>query len=322
MINHPVEGIIKKPIAKDKLIAMNTAKIINSTALNKMVIWLGEHLSPRAGYPVADFLADIISHRSNWAQPRALRANLWVATGCQKNDTELKKMVVENYRLSGRGYYDFYHLMHSPEEVLKRVEFEPEFQRIMDQAVARKHGTILALCHTGNQDLIGRAAVLRGMPLVAITAPEVFGSYSQANAMRREFNLEAYPASMEAVKKSVEHLRNGGTVATGVDRPFPDSNYRPRFFGRPAGLPVGPVRMALRLGLPVFACGCHHWPDHHFSMWASEAIEMLKTGDPDQDVLVNAERVLAFFEQKIRQDPIQWAMFYPVWPDAIEEMPK
>ncbi len=301
---------------------MNTAKIINSSALSRMVIWLGEHLSPRAGYPVADFLADIISHRTNWAQPRALRANLWVATDYKKTSAELKKMVVENYRISSRGLYDFYHTLDNPAEILEKVEFDANFQAVLERAKTRKQGTLLALCHTGMQDLGGRAAILRGMPLFVITAPEEFGSYSRANDIRRRYQMESYPASMETVKKAVEFLRQGGTVATGVDRPFPDSHFRPRFFGRPAPLPVGPVRMALRLGLPVFACGCYHGPDNHYTMWASEAIEMLKTGDPDQDVLLNAERVLAFIERKIRQDPSQWAMFYPVWPETLEEMPK
>ena len=45
------------------------------------------------------------------------------------------------------------------------------------------------------------------------------------------------------------------------------------------------------------------------------------TGDADQDVLVNSERVLAEIEFRIRENPTQWAMFYPVWPDALNELP-
>ena len=61
--------------------------------------------------------------------------------------------------------------------------------------------------------------------------------------------------------------------------------------------------MALRLKLPVYAIGSHQYPDHHYMMWASDAIEMQFTGDADQDVLVNSERVLAEIEFRIRENP-------------------
>jgi len=301
---------------------MDTTKIINSGALSKMVIWLGKNLSPRLGYAVSDFLSDVISHRAGWRQPRALRANHWVVCGGKATSAELTRSVYETYRISGRGYYDFYHIMKDPDEVLRRVSFSPKFEEILQKSITRQEGIILAICHTGNQDLGGRAVVLRGMPLFAITAPEEFGSYSLANQLRHEFKMDSAPASLETVKKAIEHLRNGGTVATGVDRPFPDSHYRPRFFGRPAALPVGPVRMALRLKLPVYAIGCYQKSDHSYLMWASEAIEMQSTGDADQDVLLNSERVLAEIEFRIREHPTQWAMFYPVWPEVMDGVPK
>lgn len=300
---------------------MDTTKIINSGALSRMVIWLGKHLPPRLGYFVADLLSDLISHQPDWKQPRALRANLQVVTDGKGSPADLSKMVYEAYRISGRGYYDFYHYMDNPAEILKRVQFTPGFEQIIQKSLTRQQGIILALCHTGNPDLCGRAVILHGMPLFVITAPEEFGSYSLANQLRRQMKMESYPASMETVKKAIEHLRSGGVVATGVDRPFPDSHFRPRFFGRPAALPVGPVRMALRLKLPVYAIGGHQLPDHNYLMWASDAIEMEFSGDAEQDVLYNSERVLAEIEFRIREHPTQWAMFYPVWPKTNFEMP-
>jgi predicted LPLAT superfamily acyltransferase len=36
---------------------------------------------------------------------------------------------------------------------------------------------------------------------------------------------------------------------------------------------------------------------------------------------MNTEMVLKVAEGYIRQAPYQWAMFYPVWPEALNEMP-
>jgi hypothetical protein len=46
---------------------------------------------------------------------------------------------------------------------------------------------------------------------------------------------------------------------------------------------------------------------------------------PDPDLLTetvrNAEAVLEVVSDAIRKVPDQWAMYYPVWPDALQEIP-
>ncbi|MEM5776749.1 MAG: hypothetical protein AAGU05_17215, partial [Anaerolineaceae bacterium] len=125
----------------------------------------------------------------------------------------------------------------------------------------------------------------------------------------------------ETVRMSVERLRENGTVVTGVDRPCADSNFRPRFFGLPAALPVGHIRLALKFDLPVFAMGGCLLPDGHYQLWASDPIEMKRTGDKDQDVVLNAERVLQTIEEYIRKFHTQWNMTYAVWPDILPSVP-
>ena len=145
--------------------------------------------------------------------------------------------------------------------------------------------------------------------------------YPPADLFAIAADIEAYPASLETVRMAVERLREGGTVVTGVDRPFADSNFRPRFFGRPAALPVGHIRLALKFDPPVFAMGGCLKPDGHYELWASEPIEMERTGDKDQDVVLNAERVLAKIEETIRRFRTQWNMTYAVWPDVLPAVP-
>ena len=44
---------------------------------------------------------------------------------------------------------------------------------------------------------------------------------------------------------------------------------------------------------------------------------MQKRSDRDEEILMNAEKVLEVAEVMIRQAPEQWSMFYPVWPDVL-----
>jgi lauroyl/myristoyl acyltransferase len=46
-------------------------------------------------------------------------------------------------------------------------------------------------------------------------------------------------------------------------------------------------------------------------------MEMVQTGDRDQEVQVNMQRILAALERVIRHWPEQWQMFVPVWPELL-----
>jgi phosphatidylinositol dimannoside acyltransferase len=112
-------------------------------------------------------------------------------------------------------------------------------------------------------------------------------------------------------------------VLTGIDRPLPngDSKYRAHFFGRLASLPVFHIRLALKHKLPIVVLGACRQPDGRYCVWASEPIAMQPDADLVQETVSNAERILAVISGYIRRAPDQWAMYYPVWPEALDQMP-
>ena len=62
-------------------------------------------------------------------------------------------------------------------------------------------------------------------------------------------------------------------------------------------------------------------PDGIYHIVASDPIEMQLIPDRENEMILNAEKVLSVAEGFIRQAPHQWAMFYPVWPNAQKELP-
>ena len=108
---------------------------------------------------------------------------------------------------------------------------------------------------------------------------------------------------------------------TGLDRPFPELKLRVRFFGRPAPLPTAHVYMALKAKVPVVVVAPVLQSDGRYHILASEFITMQPHPDRDTELVQNAERVLLEVEDIIREHPHQWSMVYPIWPEAIAEMP-
>ncbi len=175
--------------------------------------------------------------------------------------------------------------------------------------------------HLTNIDLIGHAAALAGMRFQVLSYPDPPASYRITNRLRSASGIDVTPMSIQALRKATTRLREHGFVLTGVDRPIDDEKYRPLFFGRRASLPVGHVRLALMTNVPVVVITGILQPGGRYRVWASDPIWMQPDDDLTTEIVTNAEKILRIIEQEILKAPEQWTMFYPVWPDALVEMP-
>jgi len=98
--------------------------------------------------------------------------------------------------------------------------------------------------------------------------------------------------------------------------PLPGGSRRGvEFFGRLAPLPTGHVRLALKTDAIIVVASPWRDPQKGNVMRLSPPLEMIRTGDRDEDLRVNLRRVTSWLEEFIRARPEQWAMFVPVWPE-------
>ena len=128
------------------------------------------------------------------------------------------------------------------------------------------------------------------------------------------------PASFEAFRTAFRQLRLGKTILTGIDRPASNSKYHPRFFGRPASLPLHHIQLALETGAPIVIFVPVRRPDGRIAIASSEEIHMQRFSSREREMLFNAECVLEVAEEFIRRTPEQWGVFQPVWPEALVEL--
>ena len=301
---------------------MNARSIINSRFGVETALWAGRILSPKVGHAFAGLVADQISRRKNLDPVRALRANQYVVHGMQVGSEELDRLVRDAYRCAARCIFDFYHWMDDEQALLSRVIVEPSFEEIIQKSIHAECGTLLAMPHIANFDLVGRAIIKHGLQFQAITPPTPPGGYQLQNKLRSEAGMVVTPASYEAVRSAAQRLRAGGCVITGADRPIAGSPIQPRFFGLPASVPLVHIRLGLRLNLPVSVIGIGQDRNGIYHIWASSPVELAHFSDPGEEVLANAEVVLKSIAQNIRDYAVQWNMTYPVWPQVLNEVPQ
>ncbi len=301
---------------------MTLQRIINSGASVGFTVLLARSLSQRGGQRVARFLGNILGSLGNSGIVRAVRANQWVAGGCQIDAKTLAEAGKAVFRAAGMCLYAYYHDLDSPEALAEKVVIEPSFREVIERSQAGRSGQLLVTAHYSNFDYVGRAAAMQGLRMQVLSYAHPRSGYQIQNHIRAVAEMEVTPISPESMRAASRRLAGGGTVLTAVDRPVGEPEIKPVFFGRPSWVPTGYLRLALHAKVPLVVISEFTRPDGRYQVSASEPIALKAFDDRETETLYNARLILERLEGVIRQQPEQWLMYYPVWPDAMEQYPR
>jgi len=299
---------------------LEARKIINSPYGLNLAYAIGRYMPYWLGRRIAIFASDFISARQDWKMVRAARCNQWVVRGEQVNGHDLDQVVKENFRCIADSIYDLYHNIENPAAFLRLIEPHPTAIELGQRPEFTGRGMILAGVHLSNFDLVFQMGGLTGIQAIALTMPELSAGYQKQLEMRARKGLHILQASVGNIKHSIDHLKAGGMVITGIDRPDDSYVYRPKFFGHPAAVPIHHIFLAVKARVPIVVGATIKQSDGKYHFLFSEPIEMQPHPDRQTEILLNAERILQVAEKFILQDPSQWSMTFPVWPEVMAGM--
>ncbi len=300
-----------------------TLESISNSAFGVWCALTAGQLVPSAlGHRIAGYIARRIVSKPERLIVQVMRANQWVISGESLSADELDSRALHVMQSNARCLFDYYHYFTRPEDVKRLVRFSPQMQAVFNEYKDGKKSAIFIAPHISAFDLAMAAFSIHGLKFQALSYPKVNEGYAWQNQLRRKLGMEVTPLNMVALQQARERLQKGGMVLSGLDRPNPDSKYKPRFFGRPAALPVFHVKLALRTNSPVIVAAIFTQPDGTYLFDCHEPMWMEPHPDPHIEIIQNAEKLLKVGETFIRNAPEQWAMFYPVWPEVMKDVPK
>ncbi len=308
-------------MASDNSLGQNTTppltllqRFLGSRWVTGAGMFLGKRLSPPFGYGLADLISGLIS----WLKPEVywvLHANLRHVLGPQADEKTLHRLTRQAFRNNARNDYDLWHLVSRGSEAIRAaVHFPAQAWDNLEQARKRNKGVIIVGAHTGNFDLgiLALAAHKLDIQVLGLASPPA-GGFNLMDRMRARLGVRMTNIGPSALREAINRLRGGGIVLTGVDRPVEGAEQGIEFFGRPALLPTGHVRLALKTDAAILVASPYRDPRRGNMVRLSPPLVMARTGDRAQDTLVNLRRVTGWLERYIRACPEQWAMFLPVW---------
>jgi KDO2-lipid IV(A) lauroyltransferase len=212
-----------------------------------------------------------------------------------------------------KSHYDLFRLGRRSLDEIRDIT-ELRGAEYLQEALAPGKGVVLVSAHLGNVDVLGQIPLVYDVPFIAPVQhiqPERLFQYTLS--LRRSHGLRIIPAD-GPLMQLVRALKRGEVVGLPCDRGIADSTRTVSFFGSPAQLPDGPVRLALRTGAAMVAAFGLRLEDDTFRVQIEPPFELRRTGDLEADIRAGMELIVEVLERYISQHPEQWLVAAPVWP--------
>ncbi len=184
----------------------------------------------------------------------------------------------------------------------------------LEQAVARGKGVIFVTGHVGNWELSGGLVASR-FPLSVVAAPLDPPALNDLvvglrNRLGIRIILRGRPgASRELIRIFKENRILGLLIDqdTEVDGAFVN------FMGRPAWTPTAAASMAIRFDAPVVVGTMHRDRGNRHTMTIEGPLELIRSGNEEQDIIANTALFTRKIEERILRDPGQWVWMHRRW---------
>jgi lauroyl/myristoyl acyltransferase len=251
---------------------------------------------------------------------RVARSNLSTVLGPGVKERTLEQVVRQVFYTTIKGHFDLYRALQMPrDEMAALVDIPDNTQQVIRSMWDREGGTVLVLPHLSNFDLGGQALAACMPEMQLLSLPNPPPGFQLSNEIRSRTGVSITPVSPAALRQAINLLRRGGVVSLAGDRPVSELDAPVPFFGRPARVPSGHVRLALKTGAAVVV-GCFAYlPEtRRYTAQFDSPLEMVRTGNREEEVQLNMRLVLDALERFIRNWPGQWQMYVPVWPELLQ----
>jgi phosphatidylinositol dimannoside acyltransferase len=249
---------------------------------------------------------------------------MWLLGGSRRRDTAAnfaallettpespvaRRLARRAFASFGRMSLDFFALTAvSDAQILERVDVGG--YTLVDQALQRGRGVILALPHLGSWDLAARVGLALHYPITAV-AEGGWGTAFVA-AARAGTGLKVY-ARGQSLRPLLRALANNEPVCLISDMVPPGARgIVVQFAGQRACLPEGPARLAVHSGAPIVPCTAIPFPDGSGKAWASTALYPPEAGSLAERMQALTQALAREYEALIRQYPEQWYAFRPL----------
>jgi KDO2-lipid IV(A) lauroyltransferase len=281
------------------------------------VLWLAYQLLGRLSLQTLYGIANFVGTGAYLARAKARRgviANMRQVMGPEAPERAVRRAALEVFRNAARYYADLLSVPRMDVQRFRKEQLDIEGEEYLDDAQRSGRGGVLVSAHFGSPELAVQGLAADGYIVFGLTEPLQPKQLSNfIHGLRSRHGHVYRTVGFGGIKEALRRLKAGGLVAILLDRDVGGTGVPMEFCGAMTSIPVGAVDLALRTGSDVIPAWAWRIDGFRFRVRIGPPLEIVRTGDFDQDVLTNARRLLALFEGHLRAYPGQWAVLEPIW---------
>jgi lauroyl/myristoyl acyltransferase len=184
---------------------------------------------------------------------------------------------------------------------------------ILDEARTEGRGVLLCTAHIGGMDMIGPALKRVGEALYVVADDTTYGRlYDHLAEARARQNI--FVIGWRNLRGMFKVLRDNKNLVLFCDGGYRRGDVPVELCGEATTLPIGPATLAAKTGAPLVTVACRRTDDDRF---VTRGLPLIHCSSTEPVEIQRATQAIADeLSNVIAEDPGQWYMFRPVWPQT------
>ncbi|HET7082666.1 MAG TPA: lysophospholipid acyltransferase family protein [Candidatus Limnocylindria bacterium] len=184
---------------------------------------------------------------------------------------------------------------------------------LLDEARMAERGVLLCTVHVGGMDLIAPTLHRFGHELHVVADDTTYGRlYEHLKTIRARHGMTLI--GWRSLRGLFRALKAGSNLVLFCDGGYRDGDVPVEFLGEPTTFPAGPAALSARSGAPMLPVACSRLGDDRFR---TRGLPLITAENDSPAETYRATQALAdALGSVIAEDPGQWYMFRPVWPQT------
>ena len=247
--------------------------------------------------------------------------NLTIAYDSEKSTSEIRDMAKEVFVNLGRAGAELAIKLHVNDPVKYFSNVEVIGKEHAEMAYARGKGIINIVPHLGCWEALSKAITMLGFSAGAVVKNLKNEQLNNWVISHREFNGFKVLPRGSTYKAILQFLKQNNSLGMLIDQDTSVKSVFVDFYGKPAYTPIGAAMLALDSDATVYTTSYIRTSDNRYKFVFGEAMEVIRTGNREEELQLNTERFHAAVEKQIKEYPTQWVWMHERWkttPEMVE----
>ena len=222
----------------------------------------------------------------------------------EKSDSERNMIIKKTYSFFAKSFMQFLSLPKS----YRYANIDVEGQELLDGALEKGHGIILATGHFGKWEIMSAWLGYSGYPCVAVAQRQ---KNRGADIFFREFRANTGMGMIyrkSSLKNMYRILKENKILILGSDQDAKQRGVFVNFFNKPASTPKGVARFHLQTGSDIFFISCYIEQNGKYKLHIQPVVPEGKS-----TVKSITQAFTTLLEEKVRKFPEQYFWFHRRW---------